>query len=54
MSNCRICKRELVDGVGRYADHLLYIEEGIDEPICSRCAELSPDNHFREFKRRVS
>lgn len=49
-SECRVCKKALGDGVGRYNDHILYVEKGIDQPICSACAQNNPDEHHRAFK----
>lgn len=51
MSKCRICGKELVDGVGRYNDHILMKSGGkITAPICGECAEERPDRHHLAFK----
>ena len=47
---CRVCKKELKDGDGRYMDYILLRREGIDNPICIKCAGKSPDAHFLDFK----
>lgn len=51
MSNCRVCRKEFKDGVGRYQDHMLFKEEGITEAICLECALNNPDEHHKEFKK---
>jgi len=48
---CRVCKKELSNGVGRYNDHILLVDPKIKAAICSDCATNNPDEHYKKFKK---
>lgn len=50
MSNCRVCGKEFVDGVGRFSDHILLEDPAITSAICCDCADHRPDAHYKRFK----
>lgn len=54
-TRCRICKKELGEGIPRFNDHLLGVPgfKPINAPICSNCATLKPDDYHIAFKNLI-
>ncbi len=46
---CRVCRKEIKDGEGRYNDHKLFGSEV--GPICIYCAANTPDAMHLAYKR---
>lgn len=52
-NKCRICKKDLIEGIPRYNDHLIGIPgfKQINAPICMDCAKSRPDDYHIAFKK---
>lgn len=53
-NNCRICNKDLADGIARINDHL--VPDGINgmtlnQAICLDCSNNNPDEYHLEFKK---
>lgn len=53
-NSCRICNKELIEGIPRYNDHLImvYGYVGMNAPICMNCSENNPDEYHIAFKKQ--
>jgi len=49
-NNCRVCKKTLKEGEGRYNDHMLFLSYNEKYPICVYCSKNNPDELNKKFK----
>jgi len=52
VNKCRICDKELIEGIGRVNDHMAVVR-GFNEiymPICSKCSDDNPDEYHVAFR----
>ena len=48
-AHCRVCKKEIITGMGQINDYLTIRDKNCIGPICLKCSKENPDEFHKQF-----